>query len=168
METDTLDFIGSGGALGGSAKGQGTGWAQWCYDLEGYEAGEQVKLEFRFISDGDPENGAGFHIDDITVSGAYTGSMGTEAGAAAATRPLGNPYPNPSTGLFSVPVRLPQVAQWTLGVYDLTGRLVARNSGTGAVTQLFSARDAGMSTGVYLVRLASGGSSWTRRLVLIR
>jgi len=168
MQTDTLDFIGSGGALGGSAKGQGTGWAQWCYDLEGYEAGEQVRLEFRFISDSDPENGTGFHVDDITVSGAYTGSMGAEGGAEAATRPLGNPYPNPSRGLFSVPVRLPQVAQWTLGVYDLTGRLVARSSGTGTVTELFSAGDAGMSTGVYLVRLASGGSSWTRRLVLIR
>ncbi len=167
METDTLDFIGSGGALGGAAKGQGTGWAQWGYDLEGYGAGEQVQLEFRFISDSDPENGTGFLVDDITVSGAYTGSMGVRGGSAP-TMPLGNPYPSPSRGLFTVPVRLPGPVQWTVGVYDLAGRLMARASGSGFASELFSAGEAGMSSGVYLVRLASGDSSWTRRLVLLR
>lgn len=166
MQTDTLDFIGSGGALGGSAKGQGTGWAQWCYDLDGYEAGEQVRLELRFVSDSDPENGTGFHVDDINVSGAYAGSMGVSMGGAASS-PLGNPCPNPSTGAFSVPVLLPASSQWTLGLYDLSGRLVLERGGSGSRSEAVSARESGLAAGVYLVRLQSAGSCWTRRLVLL-
>ena len=166
-QTDTLDFIGSGGALGGSAKGQGTGWAQWSYDLGGYEAGTEVVLEFRFISDSDPENGTGFHVDDITILGAYQGSMGV-SGATTSTSPLGNPHPNPTPGTFSVPVRLAASTSWTLNLYDISGRLVASSRGSGTVTQQFSANEQDLSPGVYLVRLGSQGRAWTERVVVLR
>jgi hypothetical protein len=90
------------------------------------------------------------------------------SGAAASLRPLGSPFPNPSTGLFSVPVRLSSAREWSLDLYDITGRLVSSRTGVGETIMQISADAAGLRPGVYLLRLRSAGSSWTARLVLLR
>ncbi|MBN2608221.1 MAG: hypothetical protein JXA64_03825, partial [Candidatus Fermentibacteraceae bacterium] len=104
-EKDTLDYIGSGGALGGGYRGIGTGWANWSYDLDEWGTGNYVQLEFRFISDSDSDTGMGFYLDDISVEGAYTGTTGLQSPQPFAPV-MGLPAPNPAAGSFSVPLNI--------------------------------------------------------------
>jgi hypothetical protein len=63
---NTLDFIGSGGALG--ALTIGNNWLEYTYDLSRYPAGTQLTLRFRFISDAE-DVAEGVYIDDVTIIG---------------------------------------------------------------------------------------------------
>lgn len=164
---DTLDFIGSGGALSGGLRGIGTGWVDWNYDLsETTEAGDVVRLEFRFVSNGDPDTGGGFYIDDISVAGAYTGGTGISSGSPLPPPMLGLPWPNPSYGAVTVPICLPGQGEWNLGIYDLTGRLVMSFGGESPVEELLQLDLSGLSAGVYMLRM-TGRSSVSTRLVLL-
>ncbi|MCK5074839.1 MAG: T9SS type A sorting domain-containing protein, partial [Calditrichia bacterium] len=60
----TLDFIGSGGALGPLPTGMD--WYEYSYDLSGYEAGASIQVRFRFQSD-DETATEGVYIDDIII-----------------------------------------------------------------------------------------------------
>jgi hypothetical protein len=64
---DTLDFIGTGGALD-SLLNTGNDWLQYSYDLSFIPPGTSVKIRFSFISDDDyTYDGEGFYIDDVKV-----------------------------------------------------------------------------------------------------
>lgn len=60
----TLDFIGSGGALGTLTTGNG--WLEYTYDLSHYPRGSSVRLRFRFTSDGS-DAAEGASIDDVRI-----------------------------------------------------------------------------------------------------
>jgi len=62
---DTLDFIGSGGALD-SLLYIGNDWLRERYDLSSYPAGDTCQIGFRFKSDGS-DVAEGIYIDDIRV-----------------------------------------------------------------------------------------------------
>jgi len=64
-EWQTLDFIGSGGALGTLTTGND--WLPYEYDLSQYSAGSEVKIRFRMFSN-DAEIGKGTYIDDVLVT----------------------------------------------------------------------------------------------------
>ena len=60
----TLDFIGSGGALGTLTTGNA--WLEYTYDLSRYAAGSSIRVRFRFTSDGsDASEGA--YVDDVMI-----------------------------------------------------------------------------------------------------
>ncbi len=63
---DTLDFIGTGGALD-SALITGNSWTKEEYDLSGYAPGTRVKARFAFSSDNDADEDEGFYIDDVRL-----------------------------------------------------------------------------------------------------
>ena len=67
---DTLDFIGTGGALGGPLAGIESDWYQERYDLGWIPVGETIQIRIPFKSDGDGDIGEGFYIDDFEVTGA--------------------------------------------------------------------------------------------------
>lgn len=167
MTTDTLDFIGSGGALLGPGRGIGTGWVSYSYDLSYVGTGEGVQIEFRFISDMDGDVGGGFYVDDIIVEGGYLGSMGNPGEGSGLTEPMGLPFPNPAASSFSIPLLLEEQGRWTLGVYDLTGRLIASEEGNSPFEQTLVMSTDGLAAGIYFLRL-SGSASMTRRLVIVR
>ena len=164
--TDTLAFIGSGGALQGSGRGIGTGWVSYSYDLSYIETGEGVQVEFRFISNSDPDVGQGFYIDDILVEGGYLGSMGSQ-GPDTPALPLGLPYPNPAASAFSIPILLEEPGPWQIGIYDLTGRLVDLIEGTSPVAETLEIDTGNLATGIYFLKL-TGTAGMTRRLVVVR
>jgi hypothetical protein len=168
METDTLDFIGSGGALpyGDGWKGIGTGWVTYSYDLSWIESGREIQIEFRFISDGDPQVGGGFYVDDIVVEGGYLGSMGSQ-GPQTEYMPLGLPRPNPASNAFAIPILLEDHGEWHLGIYDLSGRLVHRIEGTSPVAEILEVDITGLASGIYFLRL-TGTGDMTRRLAVVR
>jgi len=65
---DTLDFIGTGGALD-SLLNTGNDWLEYSYDLSHIPAGTSVRLRFGFASDyDDTHDGEGFYIDDVSVA----------------------------------------------------------------------------------------------------
>jgi hypothetical protein len=65
---DTLDFIGTGGALD-SALITGNDWTKESYDLSAYPAGTPVDIQIWFTSDGE-DVAEGFYIDDFCVESA--------------------------------------------------------------------------------------------------
>lgn len=163
---DTLDFIGSGGALYGPGRGMGTGWVSFSYDLSFADPEDMYRIEFRFRSDMDGDTGIGFFIDDITVAGGYQGNLGA-SGPEAQKPVLGLPSPNPAAGGFTIPVNIDEPCEFRLGIYDLAGRLVLSLNGTGPFRGGVFASTEGLASGVYLVRL-SGPVDMTRRVVVLR
>lgn len=64
---DTLDFIGTGGALD-SLLNTGNDWLQYSYDLSHIPPGTSVRVRFSFASDNEYTfDGEGFYIDDVRV-----------------------------------------------------------------------------------------------------
>jgi hypothetical protein len=71
---DTLDFIGTGGALD-SVLNTGNGWLEYSYDLSFLPPGTTVWVRFTFASDDQyAHDGEGFYIDDVRV-GLMTSTM---------------------------------------------------------------------------------------------
>lgn len=70
---DTLDFIGTGGALYQGAfsveDGIESDWLEEVYDLSFLAVGETVQVKFGFKSDNDADVGEGFYLDDVVVTG---------------------------------------------------------------------------------------------------
>ena len=164
--SDTLDYIGSGGALGRDFHGIGTEWCEWSYDLSTWGTGNTIQVEFRFCSDNDSDTGPGFFVDDISVQGAYTGSTGIS------TQPpvipvLGLPSPNPASVLFSVPVNIPAQGDWNLALYDISGRLVLNMAGRSPFADTVEMNVSHLSSGIYFLRL-SGSAEAAGKLVLLR
>ncbi len=165
---DTLDFIGSGGALGRTAgKGTGTGWVPYSYDLSAFEAGTDVQIEYRFSTDNDGDTGTGFYIDDITIEGAYTGSTGISGGSPEIVVPMGAPFPNPSHETVSVHLFSEIQRDWTLGMYDICGRMVSEINGASPVNSTVNLNVSDLAPGVYFLRF-SAETETSRKLVILR
>ena len=62
---DTLDFIGSGGALD-SLYNIGNDWRKYSYDLSSYGYGCTLQVRFSFVSDANDE-AEGFYLDDVRI-----------------------------------------------------------------------------------------------------
>lgn len=86
------------------------------------------------------------------------------------------PEPGPARGEVTIPFTLPAAEQVSLEVFDLAGRAVrtlAARQEVPAGTQRFSwdgndHAGAAVKSGVYLVRLSTGGSSFTRKFVILQ
>lgn len=164
---DTLAFIGSGGALGPGGKGNGTGWVPFSYDLSMYEAGTDIQVEFRFKTDNDSDTGTGFFIDDITIEGAYTGYTGVSGGSPLPASPMGYPFPNPSHEAVNVHLFSGDQQNWTLGLYNICGRLVLETTGASPINATLNLNVSDIEPGIYFIRF-SAESDTSRRLVILR
>jgi hypothetical protein len=151
---ETLDFLGTGGALGREwssvpvvqcssvERESGSpftrpldhsttrpllnqdGWAEEKYDLSWLGLGEQVELRLAFVSDGDTVD-EGFYVDDVSVTGG--GPPVTVAGVLAAPGlfPALDVWPNP----FRSQVQIRYGASGDLprlSIYNAAGRIVRR------------------------------------------
>ena len=124
---DTLDFVGTGGALGDSVFTNHSEWAEEKYDLSWLGLGETVQVKIAFVSDGDTVD-EGFYIDDVCVTG---GEPPVVAIAGV------EPAPGPVAGLDVWPSPFRRVVRIQCGsalgheppqlsVYDAAGRMVRR------------------------------------------
>lgn len=171
---DTLDFIGSGGALG-TLGTIGNGWLEYRYGIRG-ALGDTVRLRFAFSSNASV-TAEGFHIDDVLVeSGATAPETGVPEDAGAPRLAfLGQNLPNPFSESTSVRFSLARPAEAFVAVYSPGGRLVRtlRNAPTdaGEHALVWDGKDwlgIPVSAGVYLCRLEAGGQSLVRKMVVVR
>jgi hypothetical protein len=95
-----------------------------------------------------------------------TEEMPLLAGAAV----LHQNYPNPFATMTEVSFTLPQAAHVSLRVYDMTGREVEElaNGHHAAGSHSITWAPAGLSSGVYHVRMISDNTVQTQRVVLVR
>jgi hypothetical protein len=172
---DTLDFIGSGGALGelGSI---GNDWLEYRYPIQG-EPGDAVQIRFRFSSDeSDVEEGV--YIDDVSITCAsLPGSAGVPDGAEDQTVPIAlhQNRPNPFTPSTSIAFTLMRPGHVTLSVYNIQGRRIRtlvdeiRVEGDHAVS--WNGKDefgVDVAAGVYMCRLVYEEHEDTRKMILVR
>lgn len=168
-DRDTLDFIGAGGLLG-SGSGQSRNDLQWLprtYDLSGLrEPGSEVRIEFSFHSDSDDDVGPGFWVDDITLDGCYAGSLGAGGSLIPGAFSMGAPSPNPGTGVVHFSLTVAE-APWTVEIFDMSGRLLRRQSGSDPFCGEFEIGLPDASPGIYFVRARAGGMSEARSFVIL-
>ena len=65
---ETLEFLGSGGALDSLLMGDD--WNKETYDLSSYPTGSMAQVRFRFVSD-EADVMEGFYVDDVKVGPLY-------------------------------------------------------------------------------------------------
>ncbi len=109
----------------------------------------------------------GFYIDDITIEGAYTGNTGTSGGSPEVVVPMGAPFPNPSHETVSVHLFSEIQRDWTLGMYDICGRIVSEIIGASPVNSTVNLNISDLAPGVYFLRF-SAETETSRKLVILR
>jgi len=172
---DTLDFIGSGGALG-VLDGIGNDWLEYRYGLDA-TPGDTVAIRFRFSSDeGTVAEGA--YIDDVSISTTVTPTETEVVDEADDRLPIVSLHqncPNPFTPSTSVLFTMREGGAVHLAIYNIEGRLIRTlvdaYKAPGDHVVLWDAKDdlgSDVAAGVYLYRIAVGRSEETRKMILIR
>ncbi len=177
-KADTLDFIGSGGALDSLLIGND--WLEENYDLSPYGFGDTVQVRFTFVSD-DSEVAEGFYIDDVNVKGSHSVQLGTGQIEQILVHPtlfqLDQNYPNPFNSNTAISYRLSAVGgkAVSLKVYNILGQevrtLVDGVERAGIYNVIWDGRDdrgREVTSGVYFYRLKMGRFSQTRKMVILK
>ncbi|UCG93198.1 MAG: T9SS type A sorting domain-containing protein [candidate division WOR-3 bacterium] len=171
---DTLDFIGTGGALnGGGGRPIQSGWYEEMYYLP-YPAGDTISVRISFVSDNEFGVGEGFYIDDVVVEHV---TAVEEYIDDTVTTALLNVYPNPFMNKLDIRLQIPAISQKiTLKVFDISGRLVRDiplpHSDFSLLTSVVwdgtDDLNRDVPAGVYFVRLEAQGVNLTEKVILLR
>jgi hypothetical protein len=122
--------------------------------------------------------------DQVHVADGVCGILSLAIEDAPAAAPSASPAvasalplacsPNPCRGVTAVSFEMPAAGQVTLDVLDIAGRRVASLAQTsmpaGAHTVRWDGRDergARLTAGCYFVRLSAGGTSTTRKVIVV-
>jgi hypothetical protein len=127
-------------------------------------AGETVVLGRNSV------DGASGHPMYLVMLGSTMVVSAGDGPVAAQGLELHPSFPNPFATTTNVSYTLPEAAQVSVRVYDLMGREVAElvDERMPAGTHSLVWAPQGLASGVYHLRLAAGGASETRRVVLVR
>lgn len=175
---ETLDFIGTGGALERPVDGIESDWFEEKYDLSWLPAGETVQVRIGFKSDGDGQQGEGFYIDDFAVTGGGGIQIGLEAeerGHEPGKLAI-EVVPNPLRSLATINWSAQTVSPLRLQIFARDGTavrtLVVPPAGRAAGRILWDGTDdqgRRLPSGIYFVRAIPGVTGTTpvvRKVVL--
>lgn len=176
---DTLDFIGTGGAL--NPRGIQSDWFEEVYSLSHYPPGETIQVEISFISDHDGDVGEGFYIDDVCVD--HT-TMIEEHTGSGTSQLVFEVYPNPFMNRLGIRLQLAQLPTMSdissatqLRIYDVQGRLVKDLSlrlsdiGTQPMIVYWNGTDElnrELPAGIYFVQLEGQAVTLTKKAILLK
>ncbi len=167
----TLDFIGSGGAL--DMLPTGNDWLKYTYDLAQYSPGTVMQVRFRFQSD-DEAVTEGVYIDDVQVyehsQQMISGGFPQPAQLPDKFRILPN-YPNPFNISTTIPFYLPGASRISVHVLNINGKLVdvllnKELFGPGYHHIDWSAQQ--FSSGVYFYRISTPEANKTGKCLLLK
>jgi hypothetical protein len=180
---ETLDFIGSGGALRPSGiadcrlpiegqDGIASDWFSGTYDLSSCEPGESAHIRLTFVSDNDGVTAEGFYVSDVFVHRRgvrYHGWPQVDSSRIVAVFP--SPFSHQTTIIYAV-WGIEYGAYASLRVYDRSGRLVRAlaNSyiGNGYYAVAWDGRDDSGRTvpaGVYFLQLEAASVEAPERVM---
>jgi hypothetical protein len=144
----TLDFVGSGGALGTLTTGND--WLEYTYDLSQYPIGSSLRLRFRFASD-NSVTAEGVYIDDVKIHerkpDIIVGVPSVEPDALVAYQLLQN-YPNPFNPTTTIRYAVPVRSHVRIEVFNILGQMID--------VLVDEALNAGVHEAVWEARAASG------------
>ena len=129
-------------------------WSAQQLNLESY-AGQEIHLAFRHFGCTDICH---LYIDDITINTTPTSGIDDNSQFSILNSQF-SIYPNPVDGVVNIDVGEPA----TLMIMDITGRVWYTGD---LVCGKNTIEVHGLSTGVYLVQVTSGGSTATRKLLV--
>ncbi len=161
---DTLDYIGSGGALD-STYNIGNSWLVDKYDLSYINTCDPIRLYFVFTSDND-DHAEGMYIDDIRVTGSSPPSSGIPTEERCALQLSSSIIYCPGWAFIT----LDEPTNISLKLYDRTGRLIKKlidnelyQRGTHPVKILRN-----LPSGIYFLNLSGNNLRETRKIVIFR
>ncbi len=190
---DTLDFIGTGGAL--QNRPINSDWFCEKYLLDDYSSGDSIQIRIAFVSDNDGHTGEGFYIDDFSVEyqTAVEEGIMEASGQKLKLEVLPNPFQNQCVIKFRISdFKFPQIddvgqgflqepmvlsePEVSLVVYDIAGRLVKSfnlpfyisNHASNIVWD--GKDDAGrkLPAGIYFIQLEAGNKKEIQKVILLR
>jgi len=180
---DTLDFIGTGGALEERAEGSAfeptpfgieSDWFQEKFDLSWIPAGETISVKIGFKSD-DEDRGEGFYIDDFEVTGGVPPLLFIEEGGPVTrSRMHVRAYPNPFRNTVQLRLAGCPSNDFSVRVYDASGRTVrsfSRAARAGSAVWSWDGHDQQgrlLPAGTYFLEVRAGGLGELTKVLLTR
>ncbi len=173
-QADTLDFIGSGGALDSTL----TIWNDWFreeYDLSYIPAGEEVRLCLSFIAD-NADVAEGIYVDDVNIEGEHIAGKEELEFVQPIVFNLAV-YPSPMQYATNVMLSIEQEAHVRIAVYDICGRkvrqLIDGTMGAGHHTLTWNGtgdQNKRLPHGIYFMRMEvpEHGIVYSQKIVRIR
>ncbi len=161
----TLDFIGTGGALG-EGKQIESDWCQESYNLAFLPAGETIQVRFAFKSDNDGRVGEGFYLDDVEVVQRLPEVPNF---VAKKSQPIPSfkirVFPNPFSSKLFIHWINPQEAlsPCIYQIYDVKGSLIKNLIAKESGSIFWNRRDEKgrkVSSGLYFLFLKTKGNSY--------
>ena len=149
-------------------------WESHSFDLATFfAAAGKVQLKFLASDTGSGSVVEGA-VDDFTIAGVFD-TTGTDGTPAALRFSMAQAFPNPFNPMTTVHFTIAKAGYASLGVYDTQGRLLhsllAGELPAGEQAVSWNGRDAlgrPVASGVYFIRLKSGGKELTRKVVLAK
>ncbi len=154
--------------------GASYGWQTAIFDLTAQLAAPSWRFALRFGSD-ESVTATGFLVDGITLHAIDSAAAAPDGATVPEASPRLAAWPNPFNPRLTVAWSLPSPGELDLDVFDLRGRLVRRLLQRAAVAAAGSVAWDGadrtgraLPSGVYLVRLKTGGHEAVQRVTLSR
>jgi len=166
---DTLDFIGTGGALGGGRE-LGSDWYEVSYPLAQYAGGDTIQIRIAFVSDYDGDVAEGFYIDDVNINAVtYIDEYDSENIDVLSLNVHPNPFHHTTQIRCMIHDSGSMINEPTLKIYDIAGRLIKSFSPESEVSWNGD-DDSGRSVapGVYFVVLSAEDIDLAEKIVMIR
>ncbi|KPK64094.1 hypothetical protein AMJ83_03585 [candidate division WOR_3 bacterium SM23_42] len=171
-DSDTLDFIGTGGALGNGRGIQGD-WFEESYSLDQYSGGDTIQIRIAFVSDYDGSVAEGFYIDDVNVESITAIEEYVNEGTQML---MLEACPNPFRSMTDIRYETTNANQEiALKIYDVSGRMVKSYTELSAAvghqsSVMWDGTDENgreLSPGVYFIRLSTGNAHACAKAVLV-
>jgi hypothetical protein len=172
--SDTLNFIGTGGALGEGREIQGD-WFEDYYPLGQYAGGDTIQLRIAFKSDYDGDVAEGFYIDDINIEAiTIVEEYGNESIYPLILEANPNPFRHTTQIRYMIHGTGFMIKEPTLKIFDITGRLVRDFRITHYALQGSLSWDGNdnngkkVAPGIYFAMLSAGNDDTSTKIILVR
>lgn len=128
----------------------------YTYDLATFTNQSSLMFRFKFVAD-DATNEEGAMIDDLVITGVLPVHEFDEIGGLSI-------YPNPSNSIFNI--NWTQGNDFSISVFDLTGKLVAQEKSNSKSLRIFSLDMSKFSKGIYFAKIKVDDKQSTKKLIL--